>query len=100
MKHWFCTIHRTPRRDTVTDEYALGVLREHTAYFKQLGREGKCLMAGPFVQQPAGEDLGAGCYVFAAEDEATAHEWAAADPLAVEGLYSFKIWEWTKVVPE
>jgi uncharacterized protein YciI len=44
--------------------------------------------------------LGAGCYVFAAEDEATAHEWAAADPLAVEGLYSFKIWEWTKVVPE
>ena len=100
MKHWFITIHRTPKRDAVTDEFALGVLKEHTAYFKQLGRDGVCLMAGPFVQQPAGAELGAGCYVLAGEDEAAARALAAADPFAREGLYDFRVHEWMKVVPE
>ena len=100
MRHWFITIHRTPKRDAVTDEYALGVLKKHTAYFKQLGREGKCLMAGPFAQQPAGEDLGAGCFVIAADSEDAARRVADVDPLVAEGLYSYKMWEWTKVVPE
>lgn len=56
-------------------------------------------MAGPFVNQQDNE-LGAGCYVFAAESEAAARQMAEADPLVVEGLYSYRMWEWTKVVPE
>ena len=100
MKYWFFTIQRAPKRDTVSNEFALSVLQQHTAYFKQLGSEGKCLMAGPFVLQPASEDLGAGCFVLAATDEASARGLAETDPLVREGLYSFKMWEWTKVVPE
>lgn len=100
MKHWFVTIHRTAKRDTVSEEYALGVLREHTAYFIQLGRTGQCLLAGPFVQQPAGTDLGAGCIVLVADDETAARTLASNDPLVFEGLYDYKIWEWKKVVPE
>jgi uncharacterized protein YciI len=98
MKHFFFTIHKTAKRAEVTDEYALGVLHEHTAYFKQLGREGKCLIAGPFKDQTT--DLGGGCYVFAAETEDEAKKMASADPLVVEGLYDFRIYEWMKVVPE
>ncbi len=99
MRHWFFTIQRTPKRATIADADALPVLRAHTAYFKQLGQEGRCLMAGPFVNQQDNE-LGAGCYVFAAESEAAARQMAEADPLVVEGLYSYRMWEWTKVVPE
>lgn len=98
MKYFFFTLHRTPKRAQVSDEFALEVLKKHTAYFKQLGREGKCLVAGPFADQKG--ELGAGCYIFAAEDEEKARQMASDDPLVIEGLYSFKIYEWIKVVPE
>ncbi len=98
MKYFFFTIHKTAKRAEVSDEYALEVLKKHTAYFKRLGTEGKCLMAGPFANQNT--ETGAGCYVFSAEDETVAVEMATADPFVVEGLYSFKIYQWTKVVPE
>jgi uncharacterized protein YciI len=97
MRYWFFTIHRTEKRATVSDEYALGILQHHTAYFKRLGSEGKCVMAGPFKDQ--GSDLGAGCYVFAAETQEEAITLAIADPLVVEGLYDYKVYEWLKVVP-
>lgn len=98
MKHFFFTIHKTPKRAEVSDEFALGILKKHTAYFKELGAAGKCLMAGPFADQTS--ELGAGCYVFAVENETEAHALATADPLVVEGLYDFKMREWLKVVPE
>lgn len=98
MKHWFFTIHKTAKRAEVTDDFALSVLHQHTAYFKQLGREGKCLMAGPFKDQTT--NFGAGCYVFSTETEQEARTFAEADPLVVEGLYSYTITEWMKVVPE
>lgn len=98
MKHFFFTIHKTAKRATVSDDFALSVLKDHTAYFKDLGVQGKCLMAGPFADQTT--ELGGGCYVFAADDEQEARSMAEADPLVVEGLYDFKIYEWRKVVPE
>lgn len=99
MKHFFFTIQKTPKRETMTAEEVLPVLHQHTAYFKDLGRKGICLIAGPFVNQTDNE-LGAGCYIFAAESEEEARKLAEADPLVVEGIYAYKIWEWTKVVPE
>jgi uncharacterized protein len=98
MKHFFFTIHKTPKRAEVSDEFALSTLQKHTAYFKDLGRAGKCLVAGPFADQAT--ELGGGFYVLAAENEAAAEALAAADPLVVEGLYDFKMREWIKVVPE
>ena len=98
MKYFFFTIHKTAKRAEVSDAFALGILKKHTAYFKRLGAEGKCLMAGPFADQNT--ELGGGCYVFSAEDETAATDLANADPLVVEGLYSFKTYEWMKVVPE
>ncbi len=56
-------------------------------------------MAGPFANQTDNE-LGAGCYVFAAETEEQARKLADADPFCVHGIYDFKVWEWMKVVPE
>lgn len=99
MKHWFATIHRTPRRDEVSDEYALSVLKAHTAYFKWLGQNGKCLVAGPFAEQNIDHN-GSGFYVLAAENEVEANKLAADDPLVAEGLYDFNLREWMKVVPE
>lgn len=99
MKHWFATIHRTPRRDEVSDEFALSVLKAHTAYFKRLGQEGKCLAAGPFAEQNIDHN-GSGFYVLAAENEVEANKIAADDPLVTEGLYDFNLREWMKVVPE
>ncbi len=96
MKYYFFTIHKTPKRSTVSDDYALGVLARHTAYFKELGTSGKCIVAGPFVDQKT--DLGGGCYIFAAEDETEARLMASDDPLVVEGLYDFKMYEWNRVV--
>jgi uncharacterized protein YciI len=98
MKHFFFTIHKTAKRSEVTDAFALNTLHKHTAYFKELGAEGRCLMAGPFVDR--GSDIGGGCYVFAAETEDEAKAMASADPFVVEGLYDFKVYEWMKVVPE
>lgn len=98
MKYFFFTIHKTAKRAEVSDEFALGVLNKHTAYFKQLGAEGKCLMAGPFTNQNT--ELGGGCYVFSAEDEDAARKMASDDPLVIENLYDFKVYEWMKVVPE
>lgn len=98
MKYFFFTIHKTPKRATVTDEFARGVLHKHTAYFKDLGAQGKCLMAGPFADQQT--ELGAGCYVFGAETADEAQKMAADDPLVVEGLYDFRMIEWIKVVPD
>lgn len=98
MKHFFFTLHKTPKRAGVTDEFALEILRKHTAYFKELGAAGKCLIAGPFADQQTA--LGGGCYIFAAETEPEAEAMAAADPLVTEGLYDFKMYEWIKVVPE
>lgn len=98
MKYFFFTIHKTPKRDQLTTEEVLPILHAHTAYFKQLGQDGKCLMAGPFANQQT--ELGAGCYVFAAEAEAEARKMAEADPFYVEGIYDYKIREWMKVVPE
>lgn len=99
MRYWFTTIHRTPKRETVSNEDALSVLHEHTAYFKELGQTGKCLVAGPFAEQNS-EAFGAGFYVLISETEADAKAMAAADPLAIEGLYDFQMREWKKVVPE
>lgn len=99
MRHWFGTIHRTPKRDEVTNEFALEVLRAHTAYFKDLGATGRCLVAGPFAEQNIDHN-GGGFYVLAAENEFEANEIAAADPLVIAGLYDFNLREWMKVVPE
>lgn len=98
MKHFFFTIHKTPKRAVVSDEFALEILQKHTAYFKNLGRQGKCLVAGPFADQTT--ELGGGFYVLAAESAQDADKMAAADPLVVEDLYEFKMREWIKVVPE
>jgi len=98
MNHFFFTIHKTAKRATVSDEFALEVLKNHTAYFKRLGAEGKCLMAGPFVNQQT--EIGSGCYVFAAENEDEAKIMANDDPFVIEGLYDYEIYEWMKVVPE
>ena len=98
MKYWFFTIHKTAKRAQVTDEDALSILHQHTAYFKELGRQGKCLFAGPFVDQTT--ELGGGIYSFACETEEEARDMANNDPLVKEGLYSYKIYEWRKVVPE
>lgn len=99
MKYWFFTIYKTAKRDEFTTEEVLPILHAHTAYFKELGASGKCLMAGPFANQTDNE-LGAGCYVFAAESEEVARKLAEADPFVVEGIYDYKIYEWIKVVPE
>ncbi len=99
MRYWFATIHRTPLRDTVSNEFALSVLHQHTAYFKELGQAGKCLVAGPFAEQNT-DALGAGFYVLIAENEAEANELAAADPFVTAGLYDYQIREWKKIVPE
>lgn len=99
MRYWFATIHRTAKRDTVSHEFALGILKNHTAYFKELGQAGKCLVAGPFVEQNT-DAFGAGFYVLAAADEFEANNLAAADPLVIEKLYDFNLREWMKVVPE
>lgn len=98
MKYWFFTIHKTAKRDELTTDAVLPILHAHTAYFKRLGSEGKCLLAGPFADQQT--EFGAGCYVFAAESEAAARSLAEADPFVVEGIYDYKIIEWKKVVPE
>ncbi len=98
MKYFFFTIHKTAKRTEVSDEFALEVLKKHTVYFKRLGAEGKCLMAGPFTNQNT--ELGGGCYVFSAEDEDEARKMASDDPLVIENLYDFKVYEWMKVVPE
>jgi uncharacterized protein len=99
MKYFFFTIDKTPKRETMTTEEVLPILHAHTAYFKQLGAEGKCLMAGPFANQTDNE-LGAGCFVFSAETEEEARKLAEADPFFVAGIYDYKIYEWMKVVPE
>ena len=99
MKYWFFTIQKTPKRGEFTTEQVLPILHAHTAYFKQLGADGKCLMAGPFANQTDNE-LGSGCYIFAAETEGEARKLAEADPFFAEGIYDYKIWEWMKVVPE
>ena len=98
MKYWFFTIHKTAKRAEVTDDFALGILKQHTAYFKELGSAGKCMFAGPFVDQTT--ELGGGLYGFQCETEDEARELAEQDPLVVEGLYSYRIYEWNKVVPE
>ena len=98
MRYFFFTIHKTAKRAAVSDEFALEVLSEHTAYFKKLGDEGKCLFAGPFVDQTT--TLGGGFYGFACETEEEAKKLADGDPLVVQDLYSYKIYEWKKVVPE
>lgn len=97
MKHFFFTIHKTLKRAEVSDKFALETLKRHTAYFKRLGAEKKCLMAGPFADQTT--DLGAGCYVFTAKDETEARSLADADPFVIEGLYDYRVCEWSKVVP-
>ena len=97
MKYWFFTIHKTPKRDELTTEQVLPILHAHTAYFKQLGAAGKCLMAGPFADQTT--TLGAGCYVLICDTEEQARELADADPFVIEGIYEYKIIEWMKVVP-
>lgn len=99
MKHFFFTIQKTAKRQTMTRAEVLPVLQAHTAYFKDLGVKGICLMAGPFVNQNDNE-IGAGCYVLTAENEAEARKLADADPFCVHGIYDYKIYEWTKVVPE
>jgi uncharacterized protein YciI len=96
MRHFFCTIHKTPKRATVTDEVAFGVLTNHTAYFKELAAQGKCVVAGPFVDH--GTAMGGGCYILAVDSENEARALADADPLVSEGLYDYKIFEWTRVV--
>jgi uncharacterized protein YciI len=99
MKHWFFTIQKTPKREEFTTEEVLPILHAHTAYFKELGKQGICIMAGPFANQTVNE-LGAGCYVLAAETEDKACKLADADPFCVHGIYDYKVWEWMKVVPE
>ena len=98
MKYWFFTIYKTAKRDEFSTEEVLPILHAHTAYFKELGASGKCLIAGPFADQKG--ELGAGCYVLNAESEAEARELAEADPFFVAGIYDYKIYEWMKVVPE
>ncbi len=98
IKYWFFTIHKTAKRTTVADEFALEILHHHTAYFKKLGLLEKCLMAGLFIDQNT--ELGGGCFVFAAETEAEARDLADQDPLVSAGLYDYKVYEWQKVVPE
>ena len=98
MKYYFFTIHKTAKRASVSDQFALETLHKHTAYFKQLGATGNCIMAGPFADQNTA--LGGGCYVFEAESEVEAKKLADADPLVVEGLYDYKVYEWMKVVPD
>lgn len=97
MKHWFFTIHKTARRKEFTTEDVLPVLNAHTAYFKELGKRGICLMAGPFADQTT--DFGAGCYVLAAESEEAARKFADGDPFCIAGIYDYTIREWIKVVP-
>lgn len=97
MKYWFFTIYKTAKCAEVSGEFALEILQAHTAYFKELGKKGKCMFAGPFADQTT--ELGGGLYGFACETE-EARELADKDPLAIEGLYSYKIYEWKKVVPE
>lgn len=99
MRYWFATIHRTTKRDAVSDEFALATLHQHTAYFKELGQTGKCLAAGPFAEQKT-DGFGAGFYVLNSETEAEANQMAAADPFVVTGLYDYQMREWKKVVPE
>lgn len=98
MRYFFFTIHKTAKRAEVSDEFALEILHKHTAYFKRLGADGKCMFAGPFKDQTT--ELGGGFYGFACETKEEANQLAADDPLVVEGLYDFKIYEWMKVVPE
>lgn len=97
MKYFFFTINKTPKREEFTTEEVLPILHAHTAYFKQLGATGKCLMAGPFADQDT--ELGAGCFVFSAETEQEARALAEADPFFTAGIYDYKIYEWMKVVP-
>ena len=99
MKYFFFTIAKTPKRDEFTTAEVLPILHAHTAYFKELGKQGICIMAGPFTNH-TDHELGAGCYVFAAETEAEACILADADPFCVHGIYDYKVWEWMKVVPE
>lgn len=98
MKHFFFTIYKTAKRDEFSTEQVLPILHAHTAYFKELGALGKCLMAGPFADQTG--EFGAGCFVLNAETETEAIKLAEADPFVVEGIYDYKINEWLKVVPE
>ena len=98
MRYFFFTIHKTAKRGNVSDEFALETLQKHTAYFRKLGVDGVCLIAGPFAEQNT--ELGGGCYIFAVDTEDDARTLADADPLVIEGLYDYKIREWIKVVPE
>jgi uncharacterized protein YciI len=99
MKYWFFTIAKTAKREEFSTEQVMPILHAHTAYFKELGRQGICIMAGPFANQTDNE-LGAGCYVFAAETKEEACKLADNDPFCVHGIYDYKVWEWMKVVPE
>ena len=98
MRYWFFTIHKTPKRAEASKEFVLETLNKHTAYFKELGKQDKCLFAGPFVDQTT--DMGGGIYSFQCETEDEARRLADNDPLVAEGLYSYRILEWRKVVPE
>ena len=97
LEYYFFTIHKTAKRAEVTDEFALEVLGRHTQYFLELGENGKCILAGPFVDQST--ELGGGCYVLSVRGESEAVELADADPLVKEGLYSYEMTEWKRVVP-
>lgn len=99
MRHWFVTIHRTPKRSAVSDDFARQILAAHTAYFKRLGHRGRCLVAGPFAEQNV-DELGAGFYVLACAAEEEARWLAEHDPLVEQGLYDYRLREWIKVVPE
>lgn len=98
MRYWFFTIHKTPKRAEATQQFVLDTLHKHTAYFKDLSRQGKCMFAGPFVDQTT--DLGGGFYSFQCDTEEEAKRLADKDPFVAEGLYSYRIQEWKKVVPE
>ncbi len=98
MKYWFLTIHKTRRREEFSTDKVLPILHAHTAYFKELGRRGICLVAGPFADQAT--EIGAGCYILTAGTEEAARKLADGDPFCIAGVYEYKIWEWTKVVPE
>ena len=102
MKYYFFTIHKTAKRETMTTEEVLPIVHSHTAYFKELGKNGQCLMAGPFAHHAdsTAQEIGAGCYILTAENETEARKLADADPFCVNGIYDYKIWEWQKVVPE
>ena len=67
MRYWFFTIHKTPKRAEASKEFVLETLNKHTAYFKELGKQDKCLFAGPFVDQTT--DMGGGIYSFQCETE-------------------------------